>query len=176
MEETVVFAICGKSCSGKNTLLNKIKDNYHVIISDTTRPKRQNEKDGIDYNFISLEEFVEKAYNGEYIEYTSFRGWEYGTPLSAIKNNKTNIGIFSPKGLKKMQTRNKNNFKIVPIYLRVSFFEQLKRAYKRENGFKIEHLRRAIFDMKDFLFFDKYLKDNFPENSSEILLHFSVRK
>ena len=84
MNKYRLIALCGKSASGKNTLLRKIiKQNpeSHEIISCTTRPSREGEIDGKDYFFLSLEEFANKDINGEMLEVSKFRDWYYGTPI-----------------------------------------------------------------------------------------------
>jgi guanylate kinase len=81
MTKPVVLAIMGPSASGKDTLaqelvrfLNKqriwgyITDTSHLIVSDTTRPKRVGELPGYDYNFITAEEFTKRDTAHMYID------------------------------------------------------------------------------------------------------------
>ena len=52
-----ILAIIGKSGSGKDSLMEKIKEanlkNVNIIVGTTTRPPREGEVDGIDYHFVS---------------------------------------------------------------------------------------------------------------------------
>lgn len=75
MKRIKVIALFGKSGVGKDTIqkeLLKYIDNSQGIVSNTTRPKRDYEKDGVDYHFLSVEDFAKKVLNGEMLEATSF--------------------------------------------------------------------------------------------------------
>ena len=54
-------------------------NNFSKIVSYTTRPKRENEREGIDYHYITNDEFSEKILNGDMLEATYFNHWHYGT-------------------------------------------------------------------------------------------------
>lgn len=154
---TVIIAIVGKSSAGKDTLLNKTYDYFntsklfsaHKIISDTTRPKRNNEKDGIDYNFLSEKRFLFKKENNEYLEYSFFRKWYYGTDINQIKNGTINIGVFNVEGLYSLYNHRKD-FIVIPVYIDNNILIRLVRSIKREKKFKFEYLRRIVCDEKDF--------------------------
>lgn len=166
---TVIIAICGKSAVGKDSLAKFIYQDFknrripvHRIISDTTRPKRQSEKDGIDYHFLSQAEFLNKAQNKGYLEYTQFRGWHYGTPLSEVEEFKINIGVFSPSGMKSL-VKFADRFIIIPFYLESSLRSRLINSYDREKKWKIEYFRRALVDWFDFRNI-KYILNNMYKN------------
>ena len=86
-----VIALFGKSGSGKDTTLNRLIKYYghycHKIISCTTRPIRENEKDGEDYYFVSPAQFTKLLLNNYFLEATSFNDWFYGTPLFSFKDD-----------------------------------------------------------------------------------------
>ena len=84
-----IFAVIGKSCAGKDTLLKEIQketsnlSNLPIIISYTTRPARQGEVDGKDYKFISDEKFLNMAINKKFADFSSYSVvqdfiWYYG--------------------------------------------------------------------------------------------------
>ena len=50
------------------------------VFKGTTRSRREGERDGIDYNFISVEQFMKMDKNGELLESGSYEGNHYGTP------------------------------------------------------------------------------------------------
>ena len=54
-------------------------------ISETTRPRKENEVDGKDYYFVSYKQFAESVKNKELLEYTEFNGYYYGTPKAQVE-------------------------------------------------------------------------------------------
>ena len=90
-----ILLISGPSGSGKSTLINRLmkeeKDIYFSI-SCTTREIRQGEKDGVDYYFLSVDEFKKGIENGEFLEWALVHKNYYGTSLKpvlkAFKENK----------------------------------------------------------------------------------------
>ena len=77
------IAIVGQSGSGKSTLINYLMEqglNLHFSISATSRPPRGEEKHGVEYFFLSPEEFKQRIDNGELLEYVEvYEGRYYGT-------------------------------------------------------------------------------------------------
>jgi guanylate kinase len=71
-----LFLIIGHSGSGKTTIMRSIMSNE--IVSFTTRPKRPNEIDGIDYNFITLDQYNYLKSNNLLIESAEYAGNYYG--------------------------------------------------------------------------------------------------
>ena len=73
--------VSAPSGAGKTSLIKKIlKDkNISVCISDTSRKPRVGEANGIDYNFISSDEFQDKIKNEKYLEHAMVHGNFYGT-------------------------------------------------------------------------------------------------
>jgi guanylate kinase len=77
----ILFVISGPSGAGKSTLLEGLRSTQDFVysVSCTTRRPRAGEKDGADYHFMSEEEFLRRAENGEFIEHASVHGARYGT-------------------------------------------------------------------------------------------------
>ena len=93
-----ILLISGPSGSGKSTLLSRLMsefDNIYFSISSTTRPPRDGEKDGVDYHFISVDEFKKGIDNGKFLEWANVHKNYYGTSLEpvekALKDNKVVI-------------------------------------------------------------------------------------
>jgi len=80
----------GPSGVGKSTLIKLLMKEYpgkfSFTVSHTTRQMRLGEENGVDYNFISLEEFKGDIAKGKFIEWTVFSGNHYGTSKDAIVN------------------------------------------------------------------------------------------
>ncbi len=88
----IVFS--GPSGAGKDTVLDeffKLKpEGVWKSVSYTTRAPRENEKDGVDYNFISVEEFEKHIREGNMLEYTKYGLNYYGTPKAPIDEHLKN--------------------------------------------------------------------------------------
>jgi len=82
--------ISAPSGSGKTTLINFLLEqnlNLHFSVSATSRPPRGNEKNGIEYYFITPDEFRKKIANGEFLEYEEvYKDRYYGTLKSEVQN------------------------------------------------------------------------------------------
>ena len=95
-EQGLLIVVSGPSGAGKSTLnqmLLKKRKNIVMSISDTTRKIRGQEVNGVDYNFISEEEFKENIKNDKYLEYANvYTGTYYGTPSSFV-DEQLNKGI-----------------------------------------------------------------------------------
>ena len=83
-----LIIISGTTCAGKGTVIKKLLETRKDIvlsISYTSRPKRENEANGVDYYFVSNEEFERKIENGDFLEYAKVQyGAYYGTPKAEI--------------------------------------------------------------------------------------------
>ncbi len=90
-----LIVISGPSGSGKDSIcerLKEYKDNFWLSVSCTTRKPREGEEHGINYYFMSKEEFEAGIENNEFLEYASYNGKYYGTPKSKV-NEYLNKGI-----------------------------------------------------------------------------------
>ena len=87
-EQGILIVVSGPSGCGKSTLDLKLIESRNdtvMSISDTTRSPRGEEKDGVDYNFISKEEFEQKIKDDKYLEYAIVHSNKYyGTPKEHI--------------------------------------------------------------------------------------------
>ena len=72
----------GKSSIARNLL--QARDDLGYSVSATTRPMREGERDGVDYHFLSREEFLRRRDAGEFLESASYGGHLYGTLRSEI--------------------------------------------------------------------------------------------
>lgn len=91
MSNGILVVISAPSGCGKDTIVNKIvnsdPEQYHISVSQTTRPMRSGEAEGINYYFVSREVFEENIASGEILEYTLYNNNYYGTPVSEVKAN-----------------------------------------------------------------------------------------
>lgn len=91
-----VIVISAPSGAGKDTVVKELMknspDKRWVSVSATSRAPREGEKEGVDYYYLSKEEFEQKIEEGFFLEYTNYAGNYYGTPKKYIKE-KVDKGI-----------------------------------------------------------------------------------
>jgi len=84
-----LFVISGCSGVGKGTVINEFmkrnSDDFILSVSCTTRNPRPNETNGVNYFFISKEEFEQNIKDGKFLEYACFAGNYYGTKKKYIQ-------------------------------------------------------------------------------------------
>lgn len=148
-----IIAIIGPSGSGKDTLLKELvrvnPNRTHKIINCTTRPIREGEVNGIDYHYISTEEFAQQVLNFDMFEATCFNGWLYGTSTSSLVEDKINLGVFSPEAVYNLLEN--PNLNIFIIQLTASDKMRLLRQLVREEDPDVDEIiRRFNADKLDF--------------------------
>lgn len=85
-----IFVLSAPSGAGKTTLVNNIKNSFGYLvesISCTTRKPRPNEVDGVNYYFLSEEEFDRKKKKELFAEWAIVHGNYYGTPIDLLRKN-----------------------------------------------------------------------------------------
>jgi guanylate kinase len=147
-----IIALMGEAGSGKDALMKKIlkhRPDFHEIISCTSRPMRQGEQHGVNYYYYTDEEFADKINYEEMLEFTIFNNWFYGTGYDSVKEDKINIGVFNPTGVRLLLQREDVNLKIFRICAedKTRLLRQLNRE---ENPNVREVVRRFMADYEDF--------------------------
>ena len=87
-EHPLLIIISGPSGVGKDATLDKMKKaglSFHYVVTATTRPKRPGEKDGVDYHFLSEDEFRQRTRKNLFLEWAKVYGNYYGVPKREIK-------------------------------------------------------------------------------------------
>lgn len=82
-----LIIISGTTCAGKGTVIKKLLESHNDIVlstSYTSRKMREHETDGVEYYFITREQFEEKIANGDFLEYNEYAGNYYGTPRKEV--------------------------------------------------------------------------------------------
>jgi guanylate kinase len=149
-----IIAIMGKSGAGKDSLCHALlkepqfKD-AKPIISCTTRPIRDNEQNGIDYHFLTNEQFTDLVLANKMLEATVFNDWCYGTCIDSLISPGINIGVFNPEGCEAL--RQHNDIELCLIYVEASDKTRLLRSLNREKDPDChEIVRRFGADEMDF--------------------------
>ena len=154
MSKKIIVALFGAAGVGKDTLQKEIvkqsPDLFHEIISTTTRPPREYEKNSIDYIFISDDEYEKYLKENAFLEHADFRGWHYGTLASLIKSNCFNIGVFNISGVKQLLELPQDKYHIIPVFIIASQKTRLLRQLNREEHPDCDEIiRRYQADMID---------------------------
>lgn len=152
-----IIAIIGEAGSGKDTLMNKViyeagtapASIFHTIVSCTTRPPRDYEKNGINYYFLTNEEFAARVLRNDFLEVSEFNDWFYGTSKSELDPNRINIAVLNPEGVENILLHDDIQLKV--FYLDVPGKIRLIRQLQREENPNIPEIyRRYIADDEDF--------------------------
>ena len=88
--EGLLIVLSGPSGSGKDTIISRVLDALgdegFLSVSMTTRPRRGTEVDGVDYYFVTPEQFRENVENDLMLEYAQYGANFYGTPVGPVRH------------------------------------------------------------------------------------------
>lgn len=136
--KNILITLTGISGSGKSTVLKKLEEEYeyHKVITCTTREPRlaDNEKDGVDYYFLSKEDFKEQIKQNRFVENEEFDGNHYGTRWTEIENKHTlPIAILEPNGAKNIKEILKDkNYEVINVFIDCPMELAIERITKRD--------------------------------------------
>ena len=170
-----MLILVGPSASGKTQIVKILREKYGLnkMVTYTSRAMRPGEKEGIDYFFLTKEDFMKKIDEGFFIEYVCYNGNYYGTSLSQVSNDK--VVILEPTGLKHYINKIRDEVKVA--FLRCS--TEIVRIRMKERGDDPEVIRkRLLLDgevfNKDIMKLADWVIDtsasNIYDNASEIYL------
>lgn len=163
-----IIALMGKAGSGKDTMMKKVLEkttSLNEIISCTTRPRRESEVEGVNYFYLTPEQFGDKVLHDEMLEATCFNDWFYGTSYDALRSDVVNIGVFNPTGIESLLGR--PDVEVEVYYIAASAKTRLLRQLNREEDPDVnEIVRRYKTDESDFMELDfdyKMITNETPE-------------
>ena len=136
-ERGQLIVLSGPSGVGKSTVIAELlgqRDNIYFSVSYTTRSPRVGEQDGVNYNFVSREEFERMIRDNELLEYAEYVDNYYGTSLKAIQE-RLDAGIdvlldIEVQGAAKVRARCPG---ALFIFIIPPSFEELSRRLHRRN-------------------------------------------
>ena len=127
----MIIIFSGPSGVGKSTIINELikHKKLYFSISHTTREKRHNEIDGVDYFFVSNNEFINLINNDYFIEYEKYGTDFYGTGKDQlIKNDLITVLDVEVNGATKLL---QDNSDFVGIFIDIENNELIKRLETR---------------------------------------------
>ena len=158
----MIFIIAGPSGAGKTTVCRKlIKEDSRLLysISATTREKRKGEKDGVDYYFITEEEFEEWEKEGKFLETAKVHGYNYGTLKDFVnKSDKEEREILMDVDVKGKISICKKIKNAVSIFLMPPTMTEAVKRIKGRNQEKEKEIKKrmetATHEIKEVKNFD----------------------
>ena len=136
MNKKTIICIVGRTSSGKDYISKRLSTilDYPLVVSHTTRPKRDNETNGVEHWFDTKEEFDDLMQNNTVIAYTKIGEYEYCALLEDIGDNA--IYIIDPHGIEYLKQNFKDQINLKIIYIYCDEYIRRARASTRSD-FKI---------------------------------------
>ncbi|MBF7064599.1 guanylate kinase [Aliarcobacter butzleri] len=174
-----ILIISGPSGCGKSTLLKEVYKNisdYYFSISTTTREPRVGEINGVDYFFVSKEEFEEDIKKGNFLEYAKVHDNYYGTSLKPIIQalNEGKLVIFDIDVQGHHLVRKKMNDSVTSVFITTPSLKVLEERLNNRNSDSLEVIEKRVKNAKkEIEFFDEYdyfiVNDNLASASNELV-------
>lgn len=174
-----LLVISGPSGAGKSSLIDEILNNIDDVyfsISTTTRKRREMEVDGVDYYFVSNEEFEEDIKKDLFLEWAMVHGNYYGTSLKpvykALSNGKLVVFDIDVQGHRSI--KEKLSDIMTSVFVTTPTLSELKRRLKKRGTDSSETIKKrvqnAIEEIKSINEFDFILiNDDFSRAKESIL-------
>ena len=148
-----ILIISGPSGCGKSTLLKEVYkdiDDYYFSISTTTRAPREGEVNGVDYFFVTKEEFEKDINNGDFLEYAKVHDNYYGTSLKPINRalNESKLVIFDIDVQGHEIVRTKLSSITTSVFITTPSLEVLESRLNSRNTDSIEIIEKRIKNAK----------------------------
>lgn len=172
-----LIIISGPTCAGKATVIKRlleIRKNTVCPISYTSRAMRLGEKEGVDYYFVSREEFERKIEHGDFLEYAKVRYGEYfGTPkkelediLASGKDVVLEIDVQGAKQVKSLFPET------ILIFILAPSMDELKRRIKERGAEKninqiIDRFQTAYREINELQKYNYVVVNDEVENAVE---------
>lgn len=163
-----IIVISGPSGCGKDTVVKKMlqmDERFILSVSATTRERRPIEKDGVDYIFLTSEDFIQKVSECEFLEYTLYCNNYYGTLKKQIED-KVNAGrvvvlVIEVEGAQNVKKVYPN---CLTIFLAPPSLEELERRLRNRNTEDDAKIKQRLFKANEELGF-KSSYDYIVENN-----------
>ena len=148
-----ILIISGPSGCGKSTLLKEVYkdiDDYYFSISTTTRAPREGEVNGVDYFFVTKEEFEKDINNGDFLEYAKVHDNYYGTSLKPINKalDESKLVIFDIDVQGHEIVRKKLSSITTSVFITTPSLEVLETRLNNRNTDSIEIIEKRIKNAK----------------------------
>jgi guanylate kinase len=174
-----ILILSGPSGCGKSTLLKEVYkdiDDYYFSISTTTRAPRVGEVNGVDYFFVTKEEFENDIKNDDFLEYAKVHDNYYGTSLKPINKalDEAKLVIFDIDVQGHEIVRTKLNSIVTSVFITTPSLQVLEERLNSRNTDKIDIIEKRIKNAKgEVEFFQDYdyliINDNLEIAAKELV-------
>ena len=160
MKKGLMIVISGPAGSGKGTVNAHLlaRDDFAYSVSATTRAPRPGEVNGVNYHFITREEFLSRIASGDMLEYTEYCGNFYGTPLKeaeeVLRSGKNLILEIEVEGA--MNVKRKYPDAVLVLLLPPSYSVQEERLRGRGTETEEKILQRLARAKEEVALADRY--------------------
>ena len=138
-----MIAIVGESGGGKSTVAKELeKYGYHQVVTYTTRPMRQGEKDHVDYHFVDDRQ-MDLMKHRLCLE-ANYRGWRYAADIDDLTQD--SVIVVTPSGMRELKTL---GIDFYSVYLNVPRRDRLIQLLNRGDDIE-EAYRRSLSDVGQF--------------------------
>jgi guanylate kinase len=178
-----VFVVTGPSGAGKGTLIKLVLPRFPdlaLAVSATTRAQRPGEADGVDYWFLSGEEFERREEAGEFLEWVDYVGNRYGTLNSEIERlraqGKAPLLELETEGALRVKQRDANAVTIFVTAPVVELERRLRERATESSGVieeRLETARRQLLQQRQF---DHVVENEVRERAADQLARIIERE
>ncbi len=175
----LLICIAGPTASGKSTICKAVVpriDGLRLSVSTTTRDPRPGETDGLDYNFVSRDEFQRRVDSGAFIEHAEFSGNLYGTEWVNIEQAEKEgfdlVFEIEVQGVQQLRARYGDRLTTIFIFP-VSYQELEKRLRARATdseeqiGKRLKRAKEEIAILADPAFSDYLVMNDRLEDANQ---------
>jgi guanylate kinase len=174
--EPLLIVISGPSGVGKDTVIQSMRQRglpFHFVITATTRPPRPNEQNGVDYFFLSKDEFAEMIEQGELLEYAIVYNDYKGVPKQQVRDAlSTGKDVVMRVDVQGAETVRKLAPEALLIFLTTNGEEELVRRLRTRKSEDVEGLNLRIAmarqELKQITLFD-YVVTNHDNRLGETI-------
>ena len=178
MSKGKLFVVSGSSGVGKSTVLKRVielRSDLRFSVSATTRHPRPSETDGVEYYFVSHDEFQNMIEQDQFIEYDAHMGNYYGTPVAQLEEKLASGSVLldiEPVGAFNVQAKRPD---AVLIFIAPPSMEELEKRLRGRGDTSEDQMRirleRAKWEMEQSHRYHYVVINEQVETCAEEILH-----